>query len=111
MRDRRVPLDRLGVAQAAGLVDLLPGQAEVRDRRFNVSGRNNTWLATPSYLSAFLRSVVLISKPTLGERFDLKRVGLSAVRRSDQFVVRALRLRELHRKIRRTAWCRWPRGR
>lgn len=45
-------------------------------------------------LNACLRSVVLVREPALRERLDLQRVGLGTVSRTDQFVMRALRLRE-----------------
>ena len=71
-------LGLLGVAEAAGLVDLLAGQTQIGDGGWPdlvLLGNEVCTCAGLPNLSTRLSSIVLVGQPPLGERFDLKRVS------------------------------------
>ncbi|MCJ2059178.1 hypothetical protein MKL09_21880 [Methylobacterium sp. J-048] len=69
-------IGRLGVAQLAGLVHLLTGEAQVGDGSPHVPVRNMSGvLPLDSHFAPLLRGVVLIREPALGLRFDLRGVS------------------------------------
>jgi hypothetical protein len=77
----------LGVADLAGVMDVLTGEADVGGGG-NVPVRNvgdvlvSTFATMPSNLTPFLRRVVLVGEPALGLRFDFECIGLGTVDRA-----------------------------
>ena len=68
---------RLGVAQLAGLVDCLAGQAEIRDGRDVPTGNIPLALAAvPLDLAPLLRRVVFVGQPALGLGIGIQSVCL-----------------------------------
>ena len=82
-----------GVAELAGLVDLVAAQSEIGRGGFNVAVSNLeiSPAAVASHLAPRLRGIVFVGQATLGAGLDLQRMGLRAMRRRDEIVMGALR--------------------
>ena len=75
-------LDFLRIAETAGLVDLLAGQAEVSDswdRNRAFSAGTLAAAQRPSYFTPHLGRIVLVGEPLLRQRLNLQRVSLRTV--------------------------------
>lgn len=73
------------IADDAGFVKLVAGKSCISGRRDNLVAFANEVSARAlfAYLPPFLRRVILIRQPPLGEAFDFQRVGLCAVVRTE----------------------------
>jgi hypothetical protein len=94
--DARVAL--FGVPNPTGFVHIFVGNADIAQAGFSQVGRSLVVAARPQFAPC-LRRVILVSKAPLRLRLDIQRVGLRAVRGSDQVVMRLLRLCQSRLKL------------
>jgi hypothetical protein len=65
---------------------LIAAQPEIGSGGYRVGNVNAIIIGT-NHLTTLLRGVIFFREPLLGSRFDLKRMGLPAVRNDDQIVM------------------------